>query len=279
MDPVRKALWYVESHSREPVALEDVARACHVSAFHLTRAFAAATGLSLMRYVRARRLSEAARRLADGADDILALALEAGYGSHEAFTRAFRDQFGATPEQVRARGHLDNIPIVEALPMSTATTPAPDLAPPRFETRKPTLFAGLVERHSCQSPVGIPDQWQRFTPYLGNIPGQVGRVAYGVCYNFDRDGNFDYLCAVEVTNDANLPKGLTSLAMPEQRYAVFTHAGHVAGIRATLAAIWNQWFPESGYKAAEAPTLERYGPEFNPQTGLGGFEIWVSIQS
>ena len=68
MDPVQKALWYVESHSREPIALEDIARACRISPFHLTRAFAATMGLSLMRYVRRRRLSEAARQLAQGAD-------------------------------------------------------------------------------------------------------------------------------------------------------------------------------------------------------------------
>ncbi|MGE5157753.1 MAG: helix-turn-helix domain-containing protein [Gemmatimonas sp.] len=69
----------------------------------MVRAFAAATGFSVMRYVRARRLSEAARALARGAPDILSLALEADYGSHEAFTRAFRDHFGMTPEAVPPR--------------------------------------------------------------------------------------------------------------------------------------------------------------------------------
>src|SRR5262249_27309148 len=118
MDPVQKALWFVESHSREPISLEEIASACKVSSFHLTRAFAAGTGLSLMRYVRARRLSEAARRLAEGADDILAVALDAGYGSHEAFTRAFAGHFVLTPEQVRSQGHLNNIKVVEAIPMS-----------------------------------------------------------------------------------------------------------------------------------------------------------------
>jgi AraC family transcriptional regulator len=62
----------------------------------LTWAFAVSTGLSLIRYVRARRLSEAARELAQGADDILGLALDAGYGSHESFTRAFVGQSGLT---------------------------------------------------------------------------------------------------------------------------------------------------------------------------------------
>jgi AraC family transcriptional regulator len=277
MEPVQKALWYVESHSRDPISLEVIAQACHVSAFHLTRAFAATMGLSLMRYVRARRLSEAARQLADGVDDILTLAFDSGYGSHEAFTRAFRDQFGLTPEQVRAQGQLTTIQFVEPIVMTA--TPTAEFAPPRFETRPPWLLAGLVERHNCQSPAGIPDQWQRFLPHLGRVPGQVGKVAYGVSYNFDNDSNFDYMCGVEVKPGSELPGGLKNLQVPLQKYAVFTHGGHVAGIRATFAAIWKDWFPSSGCQAANGPTLERYDEKFNPANGLGGFEIWIPIQS
>lgn len=276
MDPVLKALWSVESHSREPVTLESIARSCRVSAFHLTRAFAAATGLSLMRYVRARRLTEAARRLAEGAADILAVALDAGYGSHEAFTRAFRDQFDLTPEQVRAQAHTDNLLLVEPIIMSA--TPATELEPPRFENFRPILFAGLVARYDCQSPAGIPDQWQVFGPDIGRIPGQVGQIAYGVIYNFDSDGSFDYMSAVEVSGPSDLPKGLTTLHVPARKYAVFYHRGHIAGIRGTMSAIWGQWLPKSGHKAFEGPTLERYGPEFDPRTGIGGLEIWVPIQ-
>ena len=47
MDPVQRALWFVESHSRGPVTLEDIAKACNISTFHLTRAFASTMGLSL----------------------------------------------------------------------------------------------------------------------------------------------------------------------------------------------------------------------------------------
>jgi AraC family transcriptional regulator len=276
MDPVQKALWYVESHSREPVTLDSVARSCRVSAFHLTRAFGATTGLSLMRYVRARRLTEAARQLAHGATDILAVALDAGYGSHEAFTRAFRDQFDLTPEQVRSQAHSDNLLLVE--PIMTSATPGTELEPPRFENYRPILFAGLAERYDCQSSGGIPDQWQRFGPNIGRIPGQVGSIAYGVIFNFDSEGNFDYMCAVEVSGPSALPKGLSNLQVPGHKYAIFSHRGHIAGIRATMSAIWSEWLPQSGHKAFEGPTLERYGPEFNPRTGMGGLEIWVPIE-
>jgi AraC family transcriptional regulator len=276
MDPVQKALWYVESHSRESISLEEIASACKVSAFHLTRAFAASAGRSLMRYVRARRLCEAARRLAGGAENILEVALDAGYGSHEAFTRAFRDQFGLTPEHVRAQGHLNNVQLVEAIAMDM--TSLPELAPPRFETREPMVLAGLVERYNCEAATGIPDQWQRFGPQIGFMPRQVGKAAYGASYNMDRESNFDYMCAVEVASAAHLPKGLTALSVPRQKYAIFAHGGHIASIRGVMAAIWSKWVPESSVQVAEGPTIERYGPEFNPRTGMGGFEIWVPIR-
>src|SRR4030088_3421584 len=106
MNAIEKALWFIESHFASEITLEDLAKAGGVSRFHMTRAFAAATGYSIMRYVRGRRLSEAAKALSNEAPDILSVALDAEYSSHEAFTRAFRDQFGVTPETIRAQGHV-----------------------------------------------------------------------------------------------------------------------------------------------------------------------------
>src|ERR1700690_3767217 len=113
MNPAQKALWFIEGHLAEELTLDEVAAIGGVSRFHMVRAFAAATGFSVMRYVRVRRLSEAARALADGAPDILKLGLDADYGSHEAFTRAFRDHFGATPETVRGLACLDHLKLQE----------------------------------------------------------------------------------------------------------------------------------------------------------------------
>ncbi|HEY5086654.1 MAG TPA: GyrI-like domain-containing protein [Gemmatimonadaceae bacterium] len=152
------------------------------------------------------------------------------------------------------------------------------LAPPRLETLRPLEVAGLVQRYDSQSPSGIPDQWQRFTPYIGHILGQLGEVTYGVSYNFDKESNFDYMCGVEVKETRNLPKGFKSLLLPAQKYAVFTHAGHVAGIRATYTAIWSKWLPAAGCRAVDGPTFERYDSKYNPLTGRGGFEIWIPIQ-
>lgn len=276
MNPTEKALWFVESHLPDAVSLDDVAASSGVSRFHVTRAFGAATGRSVIGYMRARRLSEAARKLAGGAPDILQVALDAGYGSHEAFTRAFRDQFGTTPELVRAAGSTHSLDLVEPILMDSSLLTT--LEPPRFETSRPFLIAGLGERYSCETSAAIPMLWQRFGPYIGNIPGEIGDVAYGVCVNGDDTGNFDYIAGVEVSDFSDLPKDFYRVRVPAQKYAVFSHREHISTIRRTVNTIWNKWLPGSGHEIADAPDLERYGPEFDPRSGNGGLEIWVPVK-
>jgi AraC family transcriptional regulator len=276
MNPVQKAVWFVESHFASDISLDDVAAIAGLSRHHMVRAFAAATGRSVMRYVRARRLSAAARALADGAPDILAVALDAGYGSHEAFTRAFRDQFGITPEALRARRHLDDIDLVEPIRMDE--TLIADLEPPRFVDGKPLLIAGVGERYNDESVAAIPALWQRFHQQRDAIPRQVGRAAYGVCYNCDDHGNLDYLAGVEVADFSDLPSEFARLRIPARRYAVFSHREHVSTVRRTWKTIVTVWLPQSGYEMADAPDFERYGEAFDAETGEGGFEIWVPLK-
>src|SRR5260221_7503083 len=189
MYPVERALWFIENRISGDISLQAIAASAGVSSHHLARAFGAATGQSLMRYARGRRLTEAARALAAGAPDILAVALDAGYGSHEAFTRAFRDHFGVTPETVRSRRLLDNLATVEPITMDAALLV--DLEPPRFEGGKALLIAGLGARYTFETNAGIPLQWQRFAPYIGNISGQVGDTTYGVCCNGDDADSYE----------------------------------------------------------------------------------------
>jgi len=276
MNPAQRAIWYIESHLADELTLDEIAGVAGVSRFHMVRAFAAATGLPVMRYVRARRLSEAARALAAGAPDILHLALDADYGSHEAFTRAFRDHFGLTPEAVRGLARIDNLRLQEPILMDSTRTD--NLEAPRFETGKPLLVAGISERYTFESTAAIPGQWHRFHQSVQNIPGRIGQVAYGVCCNGDDAGNFDYIAGVEVSDFSDLPREFASVRIPEQRYAVFSHREHISTIRRTVNTIWNHWLPASGLKAADAPNFERYDEKFNPLTGDGGLEIWVPVK-
>lgn len=277
MNPANKALWYIESHLARPLTLDEIAGASGVSRFHLVRAFGAATGLSVMRYVRARRLTKAARALAAGAPDILSLALDADYGSHEAFTRAFRDHFGVTPEAVRTATCLDRLKLQE--PVLMESTALDHLKPPRFETGKAMLVAGIGDRIGHQNNgAGIPGQWQQFNQKRSDVPNRVGNLSYGVCCNGDDSGNFDYIAGVEVFDFSDLPREFARVRIPEQKYAVFTHDEHISTIRRTVNTIWNHWLPVSGFKAADAPNFERYDEKFDALTGNGGLEIWIPVR-
>jgi AraC family transcriptional regulator len=277
MEAVRKALWFIEAHFASELTLQEVAECAEVSRFYLLRAFGAATGMSIMQYVRARRLSRAALQLAEGSQEILSVALDAGYNSHEAFTRAFRDLFNVTPESVRRQQSVDELNLIEARTMTTA--PSGKLDAPRIEARETMLIAGLSEHYQCAAgPAGIPAQWQRFVDFLGRIPDQKGGDTFGVVYNTDDEGNMDYLCGVEVKGFSRLPQGLSSLRLPARHYAIFFHPNHVASIRASWNYIWNEWLPQSQHELADAPVLEHYDQRFNPRTGAGGVELWVPLQ-
>lgn len=276
MTPVQKAIWFVESHYSRDIGLDEIAAIGGVSRFHMSRAFGAATGHSVMGYVRARRLTDAALSLSKGAPDILAVALDAGYGSHEAFTRAFRDRFGQTPEEVRANGTVPQSECLEHLKMDE--TFVENLAPSRFVDGDPLLIAGLSERYTSETSLGIPSLWQRFGPHFGSVPGQNGMVGYGVCCNFD-DDSFEYIAGVEVSDFSDLTAEYSRLRIPPQRYAVFATTDHISMIRRITHTVWSKWLPGSGHQAADGPNFELYPESFDPETGNGGYELWIPIRS
>lgn len=158
-------------------------------------------------------------------------------------------------------------------------TPTAELEAPRFVDGKAMLIAGLGERYAYDAPNNtIPALWQRFDTCQGSIPGVVPNAWYGVCRNFD-DTSFEYVSGVEVANFSEMPKEFTCVRLAPEKYAVFTHRGHISTLRSTIHAIWRNWLPNSKYEAADAPNFECYGPEFDGRTGNGGLEIWIPLKA
>jgi len=154
------------------------------------------------------------------------------------------------------------------------------LPAPTFRQGPALLLAGLNEAYGNDTRAKIPRQWERVAPHLGKVPGQVGQDAYGAVHAASPDCRFEYLAGVAVASPDRLPAGFTTVQVEARRYAVFTHPGHVSSLPATLDAIWVRWAPECGLPVAHgAPCLERYTPEFDPRTGLGGMEVWVPLEA
>jgi len=273
MSVTSRALWYIESHLSGDLSLEVVADVVGVSRFHLSRAFGTTVGCALASYIRSRRLSEAARALANGAPDILAVALDSGYGSHEAFTRAFRQQFGVTPEQLRERGSMKGVELMSPIRIDDKASTA--ISPARVVREDALLIFGLGQRYHTNA--AIPSQWDRFVPYLGTIRNQLGKETYGVICNPDDTGSYEYITGVRVSEFPDEPPEFSRLRIPPQTYAVFEHKDHVSSVGTTWQAIWDHAIADAGYRASDGPAFERYGERFDGRTGLGGLELWVPI--
>ena len=160
---------------------------------------------------------------------------------------------------------------------------AVQLEAPRIESAKLLQIAGLRERYTSENMQNIAQLWLRFGPHIGNIPGQVGRVAYGLCFNALSPNGLDYLAGVEVSGSFGLPAEFSVATIPAQKYAVFAHREHVSKMYETLDAI-HKWLPGSGLEVgrgtAGAPDFfERYTEDFDSRTGMGGMEVWVPINS
>jgi AraC family transcriptional regulator len=278
MSAIGRAIWFIESHFDNDISLDEISDVAGLSRYHLSRVFGLVTGHSISGYIRARRLSGAALALIGTSSSILEVALDAGYGSHEAFTRAFRDQFGVTPDGVRRQGHTRNLTLLEPIRMDPARIT--ELEQPRFETLPPTLFAGLQETYKYGGNAAIPSLWKTFNTFEGSIPGQSGNAAYGICTHIPGETEtFRYMAAVAVKDASELPDGFTTLKIPGQRYVVFAHRGHVSGIPATMHQIFGTWLPASGLQFADLPDMfERYDERFDPYIGMGLTEIWIPIK-
>jgi AraC family transcriptional regulator len=103
-EAIQQVLRYIREHLQEPLDRETLAAVAGFSVPHFHRVFTAHAGESAIAYVRRLRLERAGRKLRMGAVDITEVALAAGYETHAAFARAFRQQYGIPPREFRQLG-------------------------------------------------------------------------------------------------------------------------------------------------------------------------------
>lgn len=273
MNLVDRVIWQIETKRHTPLNLLALADLCAVSPYHLARAFRGRAGLAPMAYLRARRLSVAAQDLADGRADILSVALDAQYGSHEAFSRAFQAHFGITPSDVRTQRSTQSLTLTEPLAMTQSAIIPID--PPRIEDQGAFRVSGLSMRCKNHDPSGIPALWQRLNARDTTEFNDV-EAAYGVCFDGDESG-FSYLAGYNST--AAAPKDMDSVDLPAGRYAIFTHAGHIADLPNFVYSVWNSALEANNLTHRKAPDFELYDKRFDVSTGRGLVEIWIPVEA
>lgn len=269
---IDKIIWQVETDLGQPIALNDLARKCAVSTYHMCRVFQQGVGMSIMSYVRARRLAKAAQAIADTDEVLLSIALDSGYASHEAFTRAFAACFGALPSTIRTARSTAMITVMEPLKMKKDMIV--DVAKPDMRDRDTFRVVGLSAICSFEKIGAIPALWQSFNAREDDVIDAVAGAAYGVCCDMDAEGHFRYVAGVEARGKT---ERMDFVDIPASRYAVFTHSGHISDLPKTVYTIWNKSLPDLGLEPAKAPDFELYDKRFDPVAGRGTVEIWIPV--
>ena len=280
-DLVADTLAWIEGRLDERLTLARLADRAGLSPYHFSRLFTARMGLAPMAHVRTRRLVRAARRLAaEPGLRLVDLALESGFESQEAFTRAFGRHFGTSPGRFR-RGLAPpdgDPPMPHPAERSRAVARLPGLV-----TRDAFTVAGPTRRFDPATAATIPDLWSRLIQALPFVDGQVPSWStYGVVWSADREeGSFDYLAGVGVRPDGTLPAGFVRKAIPAATYAVFriTLDGTALPpqVKGAMATIWGELIPASGLTVADSPDFELYDGRFAPDRPGTVIDVHVPV--
>lgn len=264
-----------------------LARRLGTTEHHLRRMFSSLAGMPLSEYVRRRRMSLAAAALVAGDDDLLAVAVRHGYGSTEAFARAFRAVHGAAPGDVRRHGGpLRTQPQVRfhlavhgGEPMDTRIVDLPAVRLVGHARRVRLMHEG-VNPEIAAHVAGIPVEETVRLKELGDVePGGVLAVSDDLEPDRADGSELTYLHGVATTRAREeLDPGLDVIEVPSGTWAVFrTEGPHPAALQEAWAATATEWFPSQAWRL-------RPGPEvvatlaMDAGAGTATCELWLPVE-
>jgi AraC family transcriptional regulator len=148
---------------------------------------------------------------------------------------------------------------------------------PTIQTSDALILAGRNGSFAIGPSPGIKDLWTSFMNDFGKIEGQVGLKAYGVCHNFDGKGQMDYLAAVAVKDEGQVPGYMFTLAIPKRKVAVFIHDGPLETISESWSLIFSDGLPKANLKVAPGPQFEVYPEDLGEDGATGKIEIHIPV--
>lgn len=269
---VHRAVLFIEPRLFTPLRAQDVANAVGGALSELQRQVTQVYGISVAAYIRARRLSEAARMLREGAQDVLGIALLCQYTSQAAFSRAFKAHFGVPPGAYRrglgaahaevSAASVQELVHREALPRSPTfrwlhqDRPLMGLrtrVDPReladFQAAQTALVQAVGERHEAVGMVTSPGESQHLDLFLG-----VDDPSTGDPGSLHRD---------------HLKAGL---------YAVFHHRGPPEMVRHSIARFVQAWTPGPGMLLGQRNAAEIFALDQRESPALE-LALWVAVDA
>ena len=277
---------YIDRHLDQKLDLASLASVASFSPFHFHRLFRALMGEAVGDYVRRRRLESAGVRLrSQERVPVLSIALGVGFGSAEAFTRAFRARFGCSPTQWRKSKH-DQVArkagqaVKKSKRKNDGSRKKETAMKVRIIERPPVHVAYL--RHTGAYGPEIGRFWMdTVAPWMATN-NLFGRDRFGIGLDdptVTQPSKCRYDACVASTEGEMLSGSPHHKVIPGGKYAAMAFEGTGAEIGAAWESLLRDWLPKSGLQLDARPFFEHYPVDgrYDPKTGRFTCDICVPV--
>lgn len=282
---LNRVIEQIEADLSGEIDVAALAGAAGTTEYHLRRMFSSLAGMPLSEYIRRRRMTLAAADLL-GTDQLLDIAVRWGYGSAEAFTRAFRSVHNASPQHVRRHGGplrtqpqlRFRLTVEGSTPMDTRITDRPSFRLVGHAARVPLIHEGInphIQAHIAALPLAEHARLKA----LGNTdPAGLLQVSADVDPDYTEGSELTYLHGVAVDHRGDVPADLDIIPVPAGTWAVFTTSGafpHV--LQETWAATATEWFPSNPWRLRPGPAIVTV-LDRSADFGTATCELWLPVE-
>ncbi|MBN2239676.1 MAG: AraC family transcriptional regulator [Dehalococcoidales bacterium] len=261
------AVDYIEENLSGKVDYAEAADRAYCSVFHFYRMFSAISGMTPAEYTRNRRLSLAAGELLSTDEKVIDLSMKYGYDSPSAFSKAFRNLHGVTPQQARQTGVTTVALSRIAFPVRTTGGRDMDyriIGKPAFDIVGCSAQFGVADGEFSKKGRTYWSKYVRTGEYrvlcdlTGGKDGPVTRAGILTAYMPDANGRWDPVVnvfGVEKTDEMNTD-GFEVFHIPEATYAEFNCT--LDNSVEINNSIYSEWFTSAGYEHAGTPDIAAF---------------------
>ncbi|MEU4479416.1 AraC family transcriptional regulator [Micromonospora sp. NPDC023966] len=283
LERLNQAMDHLERHLDQPLDVAGLARIACTSEHHFRRLFSVLAGMPLSEYVRRRRLTVAGAEVLSGEASLLDVAVRWGYGSNEAFARAFRAVHGVGPAEARRTGAVLRSQPRMSFRLVVEGSTTMDY---RIVTKDAFQLAGLKARvplvHEGMNPhivaflKGIdPEAVRRIEALSDQEPGGIVNVSDDLAGSRAEGTELDYWHAV--VTGAEVPADLDRLPVAAGSWAVFTVSGAFPqAVQHLWRDVFTQWFPSNPYETRPGPEISKVRVSADGRTADA--ELWIPVR-
>ncbi|MBL7481504.1 AraC family transcriptional regulator [Legionella bononiensis] len=255
---LKKAIDFIGKHLDDKLSLDQLSDIACFSKYHFHRLFTAFTGISLQHYIRWLRLKRAAHQLIVNKEtSIIEIAINAGFESHESFTRAFKQACNLNPSEFRAQSswHAWEQP---PYCMPKQGNMIMNVTIKNIQARRLAVLEHKGDPRKVGDSVNQLISWAK--TQIMSLKPKAGE-AFGFGYDDPQTTlpeEFRFDLGITVPEQLNIEGKLIEKRLPAGRYAVAVHKGSRNNISDTVYGLYRDWLPTSGEELGDLPCIFCY---------------------